>query len=85
MKSWTIFKSHIIPLAKMRLFLRPVMRSLIVPQNALKCHRARFVKIVPDERNSLIFRVLTTQYSSSFHQSYSSAYHTPGSILPPEI
>ena len=24
MKSWTIIKSHIIPLAKMRLFLRPV-------------------------------------------------------------
>ena len=37
MKSWTIFKSHIIPLAKMRLFLRPVMRSLIVPQYALEC------------------------------------------------
>ena len=37
MKSWTIFKSHIIPLAKMRLLLRPVMRSLIVPQYALEC------------------------------------------------
>lgn len=37
MKSWTIFKSHIIPLAKMRLFLRPVMLSLIVPQYALEC------------------------------------------------
>ena len=39
MKSWTIFKSHIIPLAKMRLFLRPFMRSLIVPQYALECHK----------------------------------------------
>jgi hypothetical protein len=37
MKSWTIFKSHIIPLAKMRLFLRSVMRSLIVPHYALEC------------------------------------------------
>ena len=37
MKSWTIFKSHISPLAKMRLFLRSVMRSLIVPQYALEC------------------------------------------------
>ena len=37
MKSWTIFKSHIIPLAKLRLLLRPVMRSLIVPQYALEC------------------------------------------------
>lgn len=39
MKSWTIFKSHIIPLAKMRLFLRPFMRSLILPQYALECHK----------------------------------------------
>ena len=52
MKSWTIFKSHIIPLAKIRLLLRPiiplakirlllrpVMRSLIVPQYALECHK----------------------------------------------
>ena len=76
MKSWTIFKSYIIPLAKMRLFLRPVMRSLIVPQYAVKCHRARFVKIVPDGHNSLIFRVLTTQYSSSLNKMYSSTYHT---------
>ena len=70
MKSWTIFKSHIIPLAKMRLFLRPVMRSLIVPQYALECLKmpsGTIRKIVPDGCNSLIFRVLTTQYSSSFH------------------
>ena len=30
--------SHI-PLAKMRLFLRPFMRSLILPQYALECHK----------------------------------------------
>ena len=35
MKSWTIFKSHIIPLAKMRLFLRPFLRSLLFPYLAL--------------------------------------------------
>ena len=59
MKSWTIFKSHIIPLAKMRLFLRPFMRSLILPQYALECHKmpsGTVVKTVPDALNLLIIR-----------------------------
>jgi hypothetical protein len=63
MKSWTIFKSHIIPLAKLRLLLRPVMRSLIVPQYALEClKRPSGVtqRITPDALKLLYFRELTT-------------------------